>query len=572
MKGIFKEIITNRHTLYNAVLALVLVFSVSISGVYAFLIARYQKINPFTIGDISIQLLTNFDSNNNGTFDSGETAKHIASLSGPSNLAAGSVFMMQPYVKNTGSADTYVYIEIGVPKTDAPVATSNGISNTSELFSINNANTGNGSTQWTLVSSDTSDADYNYYLYAYNTALGTNSDTSYLFNALATANFVTGAKISTKLSYYAPETEAGLNNVADIANDEPEDYTDKYLGVDDGGYANGWENILNDDTNVVHGIDINAAAGVITEVEFDHDLSIDDIASFIYNGQEYSSKDLYAYHFSATYPRSLDMSGSGNEEVIFYSITPPLTISDMETINLPFFNFDHPINVEDIPEYSGVLNTILLTLNPNTRIFSLTNSTSMVKTYYVKYGASWIEFDESYLESMTDPDQFSFTIGDGEDYFPCGNDAVRNKINGEVGIRTYWNENYEDINIDKYVFVSDANGKNVRMLCQYDDNGHLDTSSITGITFNAKNKYYINSQGNIVINDDYQPTQNDTPVIKNGVVRETYGTPDPSSAQIKIKAYAIQPDAYTSSPVTSWVAAANSNTSIIDPEGNYTYS
>lgn len=559
---IMKKVIYNKHSVCNALLAFVLIASISISGVCAFLIDKSEKTNTFSVGDVSVQLLTNFDLNNNGTFDTGETNRHELSITGPNSLTSGSVFMMQPFIRNTGSADAYVYIEVGMPK-------ANGIPNVSEWFSINNANTGNGNTQWTLVSSDTSDSNFNYYLYAYNTALAGNSSTSFLFNALSAANFVTGAKMSTgKLTYNSPSDDTSLNNVADIANDIPEDYTDKYIGLDEQGYENGWELILKDEDNKVYGIDINAAAGMITEEDFTYDLSIDDIVSFTYDGQEYTSKDLYAYHYSETFPRSLDMSESDpEEEVIFYSVTPPFTVSMAPTIEIQ--NQTAPADVADIPEadIDNIENHPENVITDNDFCYAVDPDTN-IKTYYYKYGSSWQPIDENVL---LDPDGIRFTLEDGYQFFPSGDNLYENRENGELGLINYWDDDWVTTHsFNNYVFVSDANGKNIRMLSQYDEDGNLDTSSITSFTFLTKAEY-LQSGTNVSVNDNYQKADGDTVVIENGIIKEIYGQPPAEQKEIKFKAYAIQPNAYTASPATSWTQAANSSTNNITPMGNYTY-
>lgn len=145
-----------RVRLRNTLIALMLVLTVGICGALAFLTATDSEKNLFTVGNVDIELTEpKWDENNpDGTLE---------------NIIPGQTIEKDPTLTNVGDNNSYVYLMVEVPKAFKTYVSSNG-SLTEEynhqLFSYE-INDG-----WSLINSKVNDDEsYNYYLYAYNTAL-----------------------------------------------------------------------------------------------------------------------------------------------------------------------------------------------------------------------------------------------------------------------------------------------------------------------------------------------------------------------------------------------------------------
>ena len=136
----------------NAIVSLLLVAALVITGALAFLTAKDSAENKFTVGNVDISLTEpKWDAANpDGTLE---------------NIVAGQVITKDPTITNTGVNDAYVYMMVQVPKADN-IAIDGEVVSDHQLFSFT-PNAG-----WTCIAEKTDDNDANnYYLYAFDTAL-----------------------------------------------------------------------------------------------------------------------------------------------------------------------------------------------------------------------------------------------------------------------------------------------------------------------------------------------------------------------------------------------------------------
>ena len=157
------------------IVAVLIVVALLVKGITAYLTATASKINTFTVGSVSINLLEPqwdnlADENNNGIKDVAE------------NLTAKQTVTKDPQVENTGRNEAYVYLKVKVPKAKI----SQYDSTTSELFTYS-VNEG-----WTALADTTVDEqDYIervYYYSANDATLAPNTTTEALFNSVTFAN------------------------------------------------------------------------------------------------------------------------------------------------------------------------------------------------------------------------------------------------------------------------------------------------------------------------------------------------------------------------------------------------
>ena len=107
------------------ILSILLVFALVITGLFAFLSATDTKTNVFTIGNIKAQLWEDFDVDKDGNITDG-TNDTPDNVFGPEtqtpptvqNILPGDTILKQPYVKNTGSNEEWVYMIVQVPLED----------------------------------------------------------------------------------------------------------------------------------------------------------------------------------------------------------------------------------------------------------------------------------------------------------------------------------------------------------------------------------------------------------------------------------------------------------------------
>lgn len=188
--------------------AFVLALVLSIGGVLAYFSDSDTKTNTFTVGNVSIQLTE-------PTWDStGSTAAQT--------VLPNQMIDKDPSINNNGHNAAYVFIKVSIPKTTVVIEAQDGsgsTSSTQELFSlINSSNTVGVNSGWELVSTDTTGANTNEYIYSYSssgtmTSLAAGSSTTNpLFNKIQFANAQEGWGIESTsynvvVTGYAIQTE-----------------------------------------------------------------------------------------------------------------------------------------------------------------------------------------------------------------------------------------------------------------------------------------------------------------------------------------------------------------------------
>ncbi len=107
----------------KAIVSVLLMVAILITGAFAFLSATDSKTNVFTVGNVKIKLSEEFDTNQNGSiektndendevYDASETQ---VSLKG--EILPGQKVIKRPYVENMGKNKAWVYITVGIPTT-----------------------------------------------------------------------------------------------------------------------------------------------------------------------------------------------------------------------------------------------------------------------------------------------------------------------------------------------------------------------------------------------------------------------------------------------------------------------
>ena len=156
-------------------LSLLLVASFIITGAFALLTARDNAVNKFTVGNVNIEL-----------------TEPSWNEKDAENIVSGQVIAKDPTITNTGKNSAFVYMMVSVPKADDitvydETTQSPQKINNLQLFSYE-LDSG-----WTLVDSKIDNDDlYNYYLYAYNTALAPEAKTTPAFSTVKFANIAEG--------------------------------------------------------------------------------------------------------------------------------------------------------------------------------------------------------------------------------------------------------------------------------------------------------------------------------------------------------------------------------------------
>ncbi len=137
--------------------AFVLALVLSIGGVLAYFSDTETKTNTFTVGSVRIEL--------------NETAWDATGQTAAGSVLPNQMIDKDPTIKNTGNNAAYVFIKVSIPKATVTIEAQDGSGSTSttqELFTlINSSNTAGVNSGWELVSSDTTGANANEYIYSY---------------------------------------------------------------------------------------------------------------------------------------------------------------------------------------------------------------------------------------------------------------------------------------------------------------------------------------------------------------------------------------------------------------------
>ena len=188
--------------------AFVLALVLSIGGVLAYFSDTETKTNTFTVGSVRIEL--------------NETAWDATGHTDAESVLPNQMIDKDPTISNTGNNAAYVFIKVSIPKATVTIEADNGTGSTSvsqELFTlINSSNQPGVNSGWELVSSDTTGANTNEYIYSYSsggtmTSLAKNTTTTNpLFNKIQFANVqegwgIEGQNYNVVVTGYAIQTE-----------------------------------------------------------------------------------------------------------------------------------------------------------------------------------------------------------------------------------------------------------------------------------------------------------------------------------------------------------------------------
>ena len=196
----------------NVVMALTLAALLLVGGVFAYLTDTDTQTNTFTMGEVTIDLTEPTwdeypDVDNNDVPDIAE------------NIWAGKVIAKDPTITNTGDNDAYVYLMVSVPKQNIVTAQADGTPNEAAVIQLFNYTVNAG---WTLLKSNTSGADENVYLYAYDTALAPAGVTATaLFDEIEFVNVIEG-QIASDVTFnipvvaYAIQSNFGAGEAGDV--------------------------------------------------------------------------------------------------------------------------------------------------------------------------------------------------------------------------------------------------------------------------------------------------------------------------------------------------------------------
>ena len=188
--------------------AFVLALVLSIGGVLAYFSDSETKTNTFTVGKVRIEL--------------NETAWDATGQAAAGSVLPNQMIDKNPTIKNTGNNAAYVFIKVSIPKANVTIEAQDGSGSTTspqQLFTlINSSNAAGINSGWELVSSDTTGANTNEYIYSYSsggtmTPLATGATTTNpLFNKIQFVNAqegwgIEGQNYNVVVTGYAIQTE-----------------------------------------------------------------------------------------------------------------------------------------------------------------------------------------------------------------------------------------------------------------------------------------------------------------------------------------------------------------------------
>lgn len=192
----------------NLLIAVAMLVILIIGGVGAYFTATDELTNKFTVGNVSIEIvepefLALTDSDEDGVSDQ------------PMAVAPNMQVKKDPYVENTSESNSaFVFLRVTVPKkkiftSDVEQGTVSEEATVTQLFQLNDLNNtdkANGiewvgvdtfnKSDWYLVSTDSSNADCNIYIFAYGTSVECTAleagatTTKPLFNSVTFCNAV----------------------------------------------------------------------------------------------------------------------------------------------------------------------------------------------------------------------------------------------------------------------------------------------------------------------------------------------------------------------------------------------
>lgn len=230
----------------NTVISLFLICALLITGIFAFLTATDSKTNRFTVGNVDIDLVEEFDTNQDGDIDPDETYRNEQPPV-VENIIPGQVITKEPWVENTGNNDAWIYLVVSVPTATPSEVASNSMhgedievvvkafaiqdnykshsdldeiweaygydfggvqpdtgSTRVELFNILHSNgnklvDGFNTTDWTLLDNFCGDDNNNYYVLGLNSMLPADSDTTSVATTEISASAFDAVKLITDI-------------------------------------------------------------------------------------------------------------------------------------------------------------------------------------------------------------------------------------------------------------------------------------------------------------------------------------------------------------------------------------
>ena len=151
--------------LVRVIISLTLCFALFISGARAYMTSDESTVNQFDVALIRADICENIDN-----VEYGPDVSAVNELTEISDYSPGDQLTVAPYIENTGAADVYAFMLVGIPKAYIVDTDEYGIP-------VNNGNPEYGpvfeyslpqNTRWFLIESEgDSDSDYDYYVYGY---------------------------------------------------------------------------------------------------------------------------------------------------------------------------------------------------------------------------------------------------------------------------------------------------------------------------------------------------------------------------------------------------------------------
>lgn len=300
------------------VFAAMLVLTILITGALAILTDTDSAKNIFTVGNVDIEIL-----------------EPNWVESDAQEIVPKQEIVKDPLIKNTGENNAYVYIGLWVPKLDGVKITTDEPQDdgtylkTENDFELFNYVVNNGWTELTQYRSQDPEQSYNYYLYAYDTALAPKTQSGSLFDKVVVKDLVSG--FETLLPEYSNIVVQGFAIQSDFYNNEATDAESAWtLFVNQNGFE--WPN--------------KPVPNTVSFLSFDRkDRSV----------QVYDSQD-NALTIPDAMTKNLGQNaflGYKGENGVLYSSQTDIQVSDLYIYDRMDYEFTTPLNLN--PELVEVL-------------------------------------------------------------------------------------------------------------------------------------------------------------------------------------------------------------------------
>mgnify|MGYP000015427929 FL=1 len=155
----------------------------AVGGTVAYFTDRDDAVNKIDIGQVKIDLTEpEWDASPD---DNGDTIPDDVE-----DVVPTQEITKDPMVTNKGVNDAYIYVSVSFPKENIYTANTDGTKNAKAVTQL--FTPGAIGADWTLLSSDTSDAKVNTYVYGYNKVVAPTASTSKLFETVTFCNAIEG--------------------------------------------------------------------------------------------------------------------------------------------------------------------------------------------------------------------------------------------------------------------------------------------------------------------------------------------------------------------------------------------